>query len=412
MKTLTLLIIICFAFNTNSQNYKITGVKGKFGLENNKGDRILKQKYDAIYPCVNSKDHVIAEKKYKTWLVNVNTKEILELDEYPEDLELGKDKCNLSEKHKIRYIKNGKTGLYQFPQTEILPAKYSEIKPLKNFFHACLVGKDKLYSFYYFDTKKFSEWFIVNDPSSTFYYDNNMSYIEDGQFFAVIIKDKWHLMNLAGETFSVEKYDKKVFDMSWNEPILTKQNGKYGYMDIDGTITIKCKYDDADWFDDDISVAKFEGKYGIINSSNEIVIPFIYDKLEMKTSFEYEATFQGKTVLLNDVGNPVNDLMPQIKNSKFGYTFEGGAEVLIDYKFDFADWFSWGIARVNIGGKYNSESEMVEGGKWGFIVGTGDILIECIYDNAESFLNGKAKVKKDGKEFFINTNGKCIENCP
>ncbi len=394
MKTFTLIIIICFVFNTNAQDYKITGVKGKFGLENSTGNRILKQKYDMIYPCTNSREYVIAEKNFKNWLVNVNTKEIVELEEYSEDLELDKDKCNLTKENKIRYKKKGKVGLYQFPQTKILPPEYSEIIPLKNSFYTFLVKKNKLSSFYYFGTKKFSKWFSVNDPYSTFRYDNNMSYGEDGELFPVIINDKWYLMDVSGNTFPVEKYDEKVFDMSWSEPILTKQNGKFGFMDIEGTILIECKYEDADWFKNDFSIVKLEGKYGLVNSVEEIILPFIYDNLRTKKDFEFEASYNGKTIILNDAGNPVKDLMPQIKNNKFGYTPEGGSELIIDYIFDFADWFSWGIARVNMGGKYNSENEFIEDGKWGYIVGTGDILIECMYDEAESFLDGKAKVKK------------------
>jgi hypothetical protein len=48
-------------------------------------------------------------------------------------------------------------------------------------------------------------------------------------------------------------------------------------------------------------------------------------------------------------------------------------------------------------------------GKWGFIDKTGKFIIKAQYDDAESFVNGKAKVKKDATEFYIDRTGKEIK---
>ena len=55
-----------------------------------------------------------------------------------------------------------------------------------------------------------------------------------------------------------------------------------------------------------------------------------------------------------------------------------------------------------------SETQLIpyrKGDKWGFCTPDKKIVINCEYDFVETFLNGKASVGKDGKEFFINKAG-------
>jgi hypothetical protein len=46
---------------------------------------------------------------------------------------------------------------------------------------------------------------------------------------------------------------------------------------------------------------------------------------------------------------------------------------------------------------------------FGFICNNGSHVIPCIYDSAEDFFNGKAKVKLNGNEFYIDESGKILE---
>lgn len=48
---------------------------------------------------------------------------------------------------------------------------------------------------------------------------------------------------------------------------------------------------------------------------------------------------------------------------------------------------------------------MVDGKGSGFINKEGQFVISPIYDLAQSFSNGKAKVELDGREFYIDKNG-------
>ena len=43
----------------------------------------------------------------------------------------------------------------------------------------------------------------------------------------------------------------------------------------------------------------------------------------------------------------------------------------------------------------------IEGGKWGYINKTGEIVVDPDYDKAGPFINGKAEVVKGGKEIIL-----------
>jgi hypothetical protein len=52
---------------------------------------------------------------------------------------------------------------------------------------------------------------------------------------------------------------------------------------------------------------------------------------------------------------------------------------------------------------------MEAGGNYGFVDKNGKEAIPLIYEYAEEFKAGKAKVKKAGKEFYIDKTGKLIQ---
>ena len=72
---------------------------------------------------------------------------------------------------------------------------------------------------------------------------------------------------------------------------------------------------------------------------------------------------------------------------------------MIPIKYDDAYFFSEGLARVKLNGK------------WGFINKIGEEVIPLKYDEVENFSEGFAKVKLNGKVFYINKRGECVKNC-
>jgi hypothetical protein len=58
-----------------------------------------------------------------------------------------------------------------------------------------------------------------------------------------------------------------------------KVDGKYGYVDQQGTLIIKPQYDDAYPFDQGLAGVAQEGKYGLIDRTGKLVVPLEYDHI-------------------------------------------------------------------------------------------------------------------------------------
>ena len=114
---------------------------------------------------------------------------------------------------------------------------------------------------------------------------------------------------------------------------------------------------------------------------------------------------------------------------KVGYKDENG-NIVIPAKYDNADEFSEGLARVQINGKYgfidqtdklvipakyDDATSFSEGlaavkinGKWGFIDKTDKLVIPAKYDDGVWFSEGLARVKINGKRGFIDKTDKLV----
>ena len=134
---------------------------------------------------------------------------------------------------------------------------------------------------------------------------------------------------------------------------------------------------------------------------------------------------------------------PLNRFGKWGFKDQNG-KVIVAPKYNSSHQFREGLAAVSIGGSYDEEFDMVLGskygfidntgkevialkyesindgfyeglaavklnGKWGYINTAGNEVIPFQYSEAFIFMNGKAKVRKDGREFFIDKTGKEVK---
>ncbi len=108
-----------------------------------------------------------------------------------------------------------------------------------------------------------------------------------------------------------------------------KENGKYGYIDIEGNVVIDFKYDGAYHFYENLAlVYKINNNnysYGFINTEGIEVIPLVYEYAENMS--------EGRALVRID--------------RKFGYINSKG-DLIIDTLFDEADSFKNGEAKVKI----------------------------------------------------------------
>ncbi|MDP7281713.1 MAG: WG repeat-containing protein, partial [Candidatus Poribacteria bacterium] len=85
-------------------------------------------------------------------------------------------------------------------------------------------------------------------------------------------------------------------------------------------------------------------------------------------------------------------------------------ELVLEPQFDQIEDFSDqlnGLARVNLGGKWNSRYKRVDGGKYGLVDQTGKLVLEPQFDQIENFneKTGLARVNVSGKWGLIDQSG-------
>ena len=95
-------------------------------------------------------------------------------------------------------------------------------------------------------------------------------------FLSVIKNEKTGLVDYSGSTIIDCKYEEIIYDENSNT-VLFKENGKYGYMDLNGNVIIKPEYDCAWIFKDGIAVVWNDESCSIINMYGEILADNVGD---------------------------------------------------------------------------------------------------------------------------------------
>lgn len=158
-----------------------------------------------------------------------------------------------------------------------------------------------------------------------------------------------------------------------------KDDMKYGYIDRRGNIVIPFVYDKHGHFIDGTASVKKDGKYGTINKDGKEMIPIIYDWV----GFHYK---QNKGLVQVKLGD------------RRGFVRSNG-DVVIPISYEDAEYFFCeDLVRVKLYGK------------WGYLDHKGDVVIPVIYDQADNFKDGRAEVQMDGERFYIDVNGRILNN--
>lgn len=126
-----------------------------------------------------------------------------------------------------------------------------------------------------------------------------------------------------------------------------------------------------------VATAVRERKVGCINLRGEIVIPFEFDRL-CRVGGESLAIAEkdGQHLIVDQCGKTVRVL-----------PFDGDCLL---------GGFSEGLAEIKVGSK------------WGFIDRSGDIAISLQFDYAESFRGALARVRRDGRDGYVNRRGTVV----
>jgi hypothetical protein len=187
-----------------------------------------------------------------------------------------------------------------------------------------------------------------------------------------------------------------------------KTNGKYRFLNKDGSFINQTEYDRWSYFWLSRTYAWKEEKVGLIDSIGNVLVPFIYDDISFTKGvvgfkkedkwalFDYYSGKRKSRFKFQDVITRSSKLVGVKTKDKWGFANKKG-KVKIKPKYDEITGFS-SLGRAGI--KQNNV--------WGFIDFTGKIVVELEYSKIQNFQAEGAWVMKDKKWGLINLEGEIV----
>lgn len=165
--------------------------------------------------------------------------------------------------------------------------------------------------------------------------------------------------------------------------VVAKKAGKYGYLNENMKEQTAFVYDDATVFREDIAAVKQGDKWALINRKGEPQTEFIYDD-----------------IALNSIGACSVGGVVWVK--------QGGEWRLVDGKGEPVGTEAYEDVRAF---ETDGYCAVCRYDRWGFADQQGNLVIECTYQDAKSFANGFAPVKKGGLWGYIDTENYLAVSC-
>ena len=170
---------------------------------------------------------------------------------------------------------------------------------------------------------------------------------------------------------------------------------KWGFCTPDKKVLLNCVYEDAKQFNEGVAMVKVNSRWGAIDNRGKQIIPCIYE----------------------DVSRYFQDGLATVKlNGRWGLINKSG-KLLSRCFFDSIDSFSEGFARIKLQKSLYAYDDVINGiskfqhsfslrfdgnGEYGYIDKTGKVVTPCIFEEAEPFSNGFARVSVYDKWYLID----------
>lgn len=322
---------------------------GKYGLINLNGKQVLPCEYDNISVIEGIENSLIIEKDGQKGLTN-NSGSILIEPQYTEIK-------NLGETYKEGYItvnSEGKYGVISATKQQILDNKFDEIKQI--------------------------------------YLENNYLVIEGG-------KEK--IINSSGETLIEDGFDD--IKSSTTRGVTFVLDNLYGEMSTSGETLIEAKYQDLKQAKDNVYIAKQNDKYGIIDANQQEKLPFSYTGItyneETDLFLAEDENFQ-TSIIDKDYNVKLIGILVDINKDYI--------RMRIDDEYKYYDLNCEEIPSTEAL-KDNTLFLKKENDKYGYVDKNGNIIVDCIYDDAtEQNEYGFVAVKQNGLWGALNKDGQTI----
>ena len=268
---------------TYKEGYITVDANGKYGIVSTTKKQILENKYDNIEQVYLSDYYLVTENGTRK-LINSKGETILEN---------GFDEIKSATTRGIIYVKDNQYGEMNLQGEVTIEPKYQDLKQVKE--NIYIAKRNETYG-------------IIDENENTllpfdytgivFNEKANLFIADDAQYNTSIIDTNYDvkLLGILSEINTDKSYirmridnDYKYYDFECNEKsssevltsntlFLSKQNGKYGYVDKNGNVVVDYVYDDATEQNEYGFVAvKQNGLWGSIDKDANIVIEPTYN---------------------------------------------------------------------------------------------------------------------------------------
>ena len=419
-----------------NDNYFTAYADNKYGVIDSKGNIIIEPSYGEYIVIPNSKKDIFLctydvnyeTGEYKTKVLNAKNEEIFTEYEQIEALENYDRMQNVYyENNAIKVKKNGKYGIINIDGKEILSCEYDDLKTIKGLENSILVYKDGKVGLVDSKGKKVIDTEYTNILAIENDYKNG--------YITVNSDNKYGVVDCNNSKILSNKYD-DIKQLNGNGNYVVKENGTYKLIKKDETIVLENKFDDVKEIKNDKLIIKQGNKYGVINTAGETIVDTKYDEIKfafadtyiVKENGTYGLIDKNKKAILESKYYTIN----YVEEADFIEASEDGVYSDIignDYNIKATGIVSeinteLGYIRLNINNEYKyynfkyeekNSTELLtnntlflvkKDGKYGYSDKSGNIIIECIYDDAtEQNKYGYVAVKKDGKWGSFDKNG-------
>lgn len=177
--------------------------------------------------------------------------------------------------------------------------------------------------------------------------------------------------------------------------------GRWGYVDAQGNVVIKCQWDQADNFEGDRARVEKDGKIGFVGVNGKPIVPLKYSVFDPEDTDVFrvaiggsmkDGELQGAKWTFTDkdgkqlmkaqydgIGEFLDGYAWVKKGSKYGFIDRNFKEC-VKPAYEFVGLFNkQGLAWVNKGGKDKAGTGKVDGGKYGVIDRAGKEIIKPAY---------------------------------
>jgi hypothetical protein len=268
---------------------------------------------------------------------------------------------------------------------------------------------------------------------------------------AVKENGKWGFINQKGAYAIANIYDSATAGFFHEGDVLFSNgyarvilNGKAIFIDKKGNKIKDCPYERVEPFYSNLAAVKLNGNWGFIDELLNLVIPCIYSSNSMfndnggSWNYPFAPRFSDnlcKVTLISDslynvidiLGRtqlpwcrliieipPANQLSVVLRVDRKLAIIDNKLNILSDAFYDevFTDYgfdLQEGSRNNMILPADVTNIRVRKQNYYGFIINKGKSFIPCIYDEANDFINGKAKVKMNEATFYIDEKGNKIK---